>query len=84
MADHLSAVASGYLGTAVSRTVVDDDELETLSERLVSDRNEALVDPLGSVEGANDDADAWSTGSRWFDIHVRRALLGLWDSVLPG
>jgi hypothetical protein len=31
VADHFGTVGSGHLGTVVSRTVVDHDELETLS-----------------------------------------------------
>jgi hypothetical protein len=32
VADHLGIVRNRYLGTVVGRTVVDHDELETLSE----------------------------------------------------
>jgi hypothetical protein len=75
VADHLGTVDRGYFGTVVSRTVVDDDQLENLSDRLTSDRSETLPDSLCSVEGANDDADAWSASRRRFVVHVRRALL---------
>jgi hypothetical protein len=70
VANDLGSVSRGYLGTVVSGTVVDDDQLEVPSDRLTPDGSETLLDSLRSIEGADDDADARSDSSRWFVAHV--------------
>jgi hypothetical protein len=64
VADYLGTVCGRQPGTVVYRTVVDHDELETLSKRLPPCSSETPIEPLLSVKGADDDADERSASSR--------------------
>jgi hypothetical protein len=70
VSNHLGTVLLGYRPAVIGRTVVDNDQLEWLSDGLVPESREASLEALGSVQSANDNRDRRASRICRLAIHL--------------